>query len=66
MTTSDQDRQGLVTVTRAAGLAISEFIIQLDFVHPDATERAQRISHAADAIRAVAASISEARLLRHR
>ncbi len=54
-TVSPRDRLALVTDTRAAGLAISEFVVQIDFVHPDAAIREARISHAAEAIRAAAA-----------
>ena len=52
---SDAERSALVADTRAAGLAVSEWVVQLDFVHPDPAVRAERIEHAAAAIRAVAA-----------
>ena len=48
------DRRRLLADTRAAGLAVSEWIVQLDFVHPDAVVRRARIELAADAVRAVA------------
>ena len=54
-TVSSRDRLALVTDTRAAGLAVSEFVVQIDSMHPDAASRAARISHAAEAIRAAAA-----------
>jgi sugar phosphate isomerase/epimerase len=53
-TQSDDDRRRLLADTRAAGLAVSEWIVQLDFVHPDADVRRSRIDLAAGAIRAVA------------
>jgi sugar phosphate isomerase/epimerase len=52
--TSAGDRRRLVTDTRAAGLAISEWVVQLDFVHPDTAVRAGRFARAADSVRAVA------------
>jgi sugar phosphate isomerase/epimerase len=51
---SDADRRQLVADTRSAGLAISEWVVQLDFVHPDAEVRAERIRHAAACLRALA------------
>ncbi len=48
------DRRQLLGDTRAAGLAVSEWIVQLDFVHPDAAVRRTRIELATDAVRAVA------------
>ncbi|HZW00513.1 MAG TPA: sugar phosphate isomerase/epimerase [Candidatus Deferrimicrobium sp.] len=54
-TTSAADRRQLVSDTRAAGLAVSEWVVQLDFVHPDAAVRAGRLGRAADSVRAVAA-----------
>jgi sugar phosphate isomerase/epimerase len=48
-------RRQLVADTRAAGLAISEWVVQVDFVHPDPDVRRSRIVLATDAIRAVAA-----------
>lgn len=53
-TRSDADRRQLVADTRAAGLAVSEWIVQLDFVHPDPGVRRERIDLAAAAVRAVA------------
>ena len=52
--TSAGDRRQLVSDTRAAGLAVSEWVVQLDFVHPDAAVRAGRLGRAADSVRAVA------------
>ncbi len=54
-TTSAADRRQLVSDTRTAGLAVSEWVVQLDFVHPDAAVRAGRLGRAADSVRAVAA-----------
>jgi sugar phosphate isomerase/epimerase len=51
---SDADRRQLVADTRSAGLAVSEWIVQLDFVHPDADVRTRRVRHAAASLRAVA------------
>ena len=51
---TDADRRRLVAETGAAGLAISEWIVQLDFVHPDPAVRQARVGLAGDAIRAVA------------
>ena len=51
---TDADRRQLLAATQAAGLAVSEWIVQLDFVHPDATVRRERVDLAAAAIRAVA------------
>jgi len=53
-TRSDADRRQLVADTQAAGLAVSEWIVQLDFVHPDLVVRRERIDLAAAAVRAVA------------
>ena len=53
-TRSDADRRRLVDDTRAAGLAVSEWIVQLDFVHSDPGVRRERVDLAAAAIRAVA------------
>ena len=53
-TQSDDDRRRLLSDTRAAGLAVSEWIVQLDFVHPDPEVRRSRIDLAAAAVRAVA------------
>jgi sugar phosphate isomerase/epimerase len=53
-TTSAADRRRLVDDTRAPGLAVSEWVVQLDFVHPDAAVRRERLGRAADALRAVA------------
>jgi sugar phosphate isomerase/epimerase len=53
-TRSDDDRRRLLADTRAAGLAVSEWIVQLDFVHPDPEVRRSRIDLAAAAVRAVA------------
>lgn len=53
-TLSDDDRRRLLADTRAAGLAVSEWIVQLDFVHPDDDVRESRVDLAAAAIRAVA------------
>ena len=53
-TTSAGDRRQLVSDTRAAGLAVSEWVVQLDFVHPDAAVRSGRLDRAAAALRAVA------------
>jgi sugar phosphate isomerase/epimerase len=52
--TSATQRRHLVAETRSAGLAVSEFIVQLDFVHPEAARREARLRQAADAIRALA------------
>jgi sugar phosphate isomerase/epimerase len=51
---SDDDRRALLSATQAAGLAVSEWIVQLDFVHPDPVVRRERIELAAAAIRGVA------------
>ena len=51
---TDTDRRQLLTDTRAAGLAVSEWIVQLDFVHLDPEVRHARVELAAAAIRAVA------------
>jgi sugar phosphate isomerase/epimerase len=51
---SDGDRRKLVADTHAAGLAISEWVVQIDLVHPDPAVREARISQASAAIRAVA------------
>jgi len=53
-TQSAEDRRRLLAETRAAGLAVSEWIVQLDFVHPDPDVRRSRIDLAAAAVRAVA------------
>ena len=53
-TTSAADRRRLAGDTHAAGLAVSEWVVQLDFVHPDAAVRRERLGRAADALRAVA------------
>jgi sugar phosphate isomerase/epimerase len=53
-TRTDDDRRRLLADTRAAGLAVSEWIVQLDFVHPDGDVRRSRVDLAASAIRAVA------------
>jgi sugar phosphate isomerase/epimerase len=53
-TTSAADRRRLVDDTRAPGLVVSEWVVQLDFVHPDAAVRRERLGRAADALRAVA------------
>jgi sugar phosphate isomerase/epimerase len=53
-TRSDSDRRQLVADTHAAGLAVSEWIVQLDFVHLDPVVRRERVDLAAAAIRAVA------------
>ncbi len=53
--TSAADRRQLVSDTRTAGLAVSEWVVQLDFVHPDAAVREGRLGLAADSVRAVAA-----------
>ena len=53
-TCSEADRRQLVADTRAAGLAVSEWLVQLDFVHPDARVRRERIDLAMAALRAVA------------
>ncbi|MEX1296723.1 MAG: sugar phosphate isomerase/epimerase [Candidatus Limnocylindrales bacterium] len=53
-TRSRAERVALVADTRAAGLAVSEWVVQLDFVHPDPAVRAQRTDLAGAAIRAVA------------
>ena len=53
-TTSAADRRQLVSDTRAAGLAVSEWVVQLDFVHADAAVRRERLGRAADTLRAVA------------
>lgn len=50
----DADRRQLLTDTQAAGLAVSEWIVQLDFVHADPQVRRSRVDLAAAAIRAVA------------
>jgi sugar phosphate isomerase/epimerase len=53
-TRSAGDRRGLLADTHRAGLAVSEWIVQLDFVHPDPGVRSERVDLAAAAIRAVA------------
>lgn len=53
-TTSASDRRQLFSDTHAAGLAVSEWIVQLDFIHPDAAVRSGRLDRAANALRAVA------------
>lgn len=53
-TRSDDDRRALLAGTHAAGLAVSEWVVQLDFVHPDAAVRRSRIDLAAASVRAVA------------
>ncbi len=53
-TTSPADRRRLAGDTHAAGLAVSEWVVQIDFVHPDAAVRRERLGRAADALRAVA------------
>lgn len=53
-TTTKADRVALLRDTQAAGLAVSEWIVQLDFVHPDLSVRQQRVDLAAAAIRAIA------------
>ena len=53
-TTSAAERRRLVSETRTAGLAVSEWVVQLDFVHLDAAVRERRLARAADAVRAVA------------
>ncbi len=53
-TTSVADRRRLAGDTHAAGLAVSEWVVQLDFVHPDAAVRRERLGRAAGALRAVA------------
>jgi sugar phosphate isomerase/epimerase len=52
---SDVERRALVSETHAAGLAVSEWVVQVDLVHPDPEVRARRVGLAADAMRAVAA-----------
>jgi len=51
---TDADRGTLVAETHAAGLAVSEWIVQLDFVHLDPDVRRERVDLAATVIRAVA------------
>jgi sugar phosphate isomerase/epimerase len=51
---TDADRRQLLAATQASGLAVSEWIVQLDFVHADPGLRRSRIDLAAAAIRAVA------------
>jgi sugar phosphate isomerase/epimerase len=50
---SDADRRRLLDETRAAGLAVSEWVVQLDFVHADPAVRRSRVELAADAVRAI-------------
>jgi len=52
--TTPQDRARLMRVTREAGLAVSEWVVQQDYVHPDAGVRRARVTLTADAMRAVA------------
>jgi sugar phosphate isomerase/epimerase len=52
---SEAERRQLVQDTRANGLAVSEWVVQLDFVHPDVAVREARLARAAEALRAVAA-----------
>ena len=51
---TDADRRDLLSAMHAAGLAVSEWIVQLDFVHPDPAVRRERIDLAAAAIAGVA------------
>ena len=53
-TTTAQDRKDLVQVTRQAGLAVSEWVVQQDYVHPDPDVRRSRIDLTVAAMRAVA------------
>lgn len=53
-TRSDADRRQLLADTRAAGLAVGELIVQLDFVHADPEVRRARVDLAAAAVRAIA------------
>ena len=50
----DSGRRQLLSDTRAAGLAVSEWVVQIDFVHLEAGAREARVRQAADAVRAVA------------
>lgn len=52
--TTARERRDLLQATRAAGLAVSEWVVQQDYVHPDAGVRRDRIALTADAMRAVA------------
>jgi sugar phosphate isomerase/epimerase len=53
-TVSDAERRSLLADTHAAGLAVSEWVVQLDFVHPDPGVRRERVGRASAAIRAIA------------
>jgi sugar phosphate isomerase/epimerase len=53
-TATAQDRQQLVHVTREAGLAVSEWVLQQDYVHPDPGVRRDRLEISVAALRAVA------------
>ena len=53
-TVADGERRKLLADTYAAGLAVSEWIVQLDFVHLDPDVRRERVDLAAAAIRALA------------
>ncbi len=52
--TTPEDRAQLMQATRAAGLAVSEWVVQQDYVHPDPDVRRARIDRTAAAMRAVA------------
>jgi len=48
------ERQALVHVTQVAGLRVSEWVLQLDYIHLDPAVRRQRLEHSQSAIRCVA------------
>jgi sugar phosphate isomerase/epimerase len=53
-TTSPTERFDIVLQTRAAGLAIGEWVLQLDYVSLDADLRRRRIEHSTEAMRSIA------------
>jgi len=51
--TTHMERKHLIQTTKSAGLQISEWVLQLDYICLDKSERSRRIKHSKDVIRTI-------------